>query len=53
VFAYGTVVYCGTIGMVRGAGGTFGSGVVLMGMAGVTMLQPQEIGKQRFPFTQG
>jgi hypothetical protein len=41
----GTAAYCGTVGMVRGTGVPSGGGVVVMGMAGVTMLQPREMGK--------
>jgi hypothetical protein len=36
----GTVVHCGTVGMVKSAGVPSGGGVVMMGTAGVTMLQP-------------
>jgi hypothetical protein len=37
------------VGMVRGAEVPSGGGVVVMGMAGVTMFQPREIGKPELP----
>jgi hypothetical protein len=41
----GTAVHCGTVGMVRGAGAPPYGGVVTMGIAVVTMLQPRGMGK--------
>jgi hypothetical protein len=37
--------------MVRGTGVPFGCGVVAMGMAGVTTLQPREMGKPELPLS--
>jgi hypothetical protein len=43
-----------TIGMVRGAGVPSGGGVVVMGIIGITMLHPQEMGKPELsPFARG
>jgi hypothetical protein len=44
-----TVIYSGTVRMVRGTRVPSDGGVVLMGTVGVTMLHPREMGKLELP----
>jgi hypothetical protein len=49
VFGCSMVVCSGTVVMVRDTGVPSDGGVVVMGIVGVTMFHPQEIGKLKLP----
>jgi hypothetical protein len=45
----GTMACYGTVGLIRGIGVASDGGVVMMGTAGVTLLQRQDMGKPDLP----